>query len=118
MKIKYPHLKTLISVGGWGGSRRFSDVALTDASRATFAASCVEFVAANGLDGIDIDWEFPVAGGARGNARRPEDKANFTKLLATLRTPPSMPVASCRRPPLPPYDRRPPPARRTRTTWS
>ncbi len=85
LKAKYPHLKTLISVGGWGGSRRFSDVALSDASRAKFAASCVEFVAANGLDGVDIDWEFPVAGGVRGNAKRPEDKANFTRLLAALR---------------------------------
>ena len=85
LKAEHPHLKTLISVGGWGGSRRFSDVALTDASRAKFAASCVEFITANGFDGVDIDWEFPVIGGAPGSAKRPEDKANFTKLLGSLR---------------------------------
>ncbi|HEY2157716.1 MAG TPA: glycoside hydrolase family 18 protein, partial [Isosphaeraceae bacterium] len=85
LKAKYPHLKALISVGGWGGSKRFSDVALSDASRAKFAASCVEFVGANGLDGVDIDWEFPVVGGEAGNAKRPEDKVNFTRLLAALR---------------------------------
>src|SRR4051794_40147280 len=43
LKAAHPHLKLLISVGGWGGSKRFSDVALTDASRSKFAASCVEF---------------------------------------------------------------------------
>lgn len=85
LKAKHPHLKTLVSVGGWGGSQRFSDVALNDASRAKFAASCAAFVAEHGLDGVDIDWEFPVVGGARGNAKRPEDRANFTKLLAALR---------------------------------
>lgn len=86
LKARHPHLKTLISVGGWGGSRRFSDVALTDDSRAKFAASCVEFLTANGLDGVDIDWEFPVSGGERGNAKRPEDRANCTRLLAALRS--------------------------------
>ncbi len=86
LRAKYPHLKAMISIGGWGGSRRFSDVALSDASRGKFAASCVEFVAANGLDGVDIDWEFPVIGGAKGDAKRPEDKVNFTRLLAALRT--------------------------------
>ena len=85
LKRKHPHLKTLISVGGWGGSGRFSDVALTDESRAKFAESCVEFVAANGLDGVDVDWEFPVIGGPPGSAKRPEDKVNFTSLLGSLR---------------------------------
>ena len=37
------------------------------------------------FDGIDIDWEFPVAGGMQGNVERPVDKENFTLLLAELR---------------------------------
>lgn len=37
------------------------------------------------LDGIDIDWEFPVSGGMGGNKHRPEDRQNFTALLAEFR---------------------------------
>lgn len=86
LKDSHPHLKTLISVGGWTWSTNFSDVALTPASRALFAASCVEFVVDYGFDGVDIDWEYPVSGGLPGNITRPEDRENFTLLLAELRT--------------------------------
>lgn len=80
-----PSLKTLISVGGWSWSGRFSDVALTDASRTAFADSCVDFIVQYGFDGVDIDWEYPVTGGLSTNVRRPEDKQNFTLLIQKLR---------------------------------
>jgi chitinase len=85
LKKKHPHLRTLISVGGWADSERFSDAALTDESRWTFARSCADFVAEHQLDGVDIDWEFPVSGGDKDHVARPEDKRNFTLLLAELR---------------------------------
>jgi chitinase len=88
LKTKNPHLKLTISIGGWGGSARFSDAALTDESRKRFAGSAMElfFRKWPGLfDGIDIDWEFPVQGGLKGNVERPADKHNFTLLLAELR---------------------------------
>ncbi len=80
-----PDLKVLISVGGWSWSGKFSDVALTDASRTVFAQSCVAFIKQYGLDGVDLDWEYPVAGGMSTNTTRPEDKQNFTLLLQKLR---------------------------------
>lgn len=80
-----PNLKTLISVGGWTWSDKFSDVALTDKSRIAFANSCVDFIKKYGFDGIDIDWEYPVGGGLPTNKYRKEDKQNFTLLLKTLR---------------------------------
>ncbi|MCB9157273.1 MAG: hypothetical protein H6645_09170, partial [Caldilineaceae bacterium] len=86
LKEAHSHLKTLISVGGWNWSSRFSDVALTPESRARFAQSCVTFMTRYGFDGIDIDWEYPVSGGLAGNGARPEDKQNFTLLLAELRS--------------------------------
>ncbi|PZD95395.1 hypothetical protein DNH61_12720 [Paenibacillus sambharensis] len=85
LKQRYPHLKTFISVGGWSWSGRFSDAALTDASRTVFANSAVEFIVKYGFDGVDIDWEYPVVGGAPGGVKRPEDKQNFTLLMQKLR---------------------------------
>jgi len=84
-KEMHPHLRTLLSIGGWTWSRDFSDVALTDASRERFARSCVELAARYGFDGLDVDWEFPVSGGLDTNIRRPEDKANYVLLLQALR---------------------------------
>lgn len=88
LKQRHPHLRILPSVGGWGGSARFSDAALTEASRRAFAASAVDLVARRwpGLfDGFDVDWEFPVSGGMAGNVERPADRENFVLLLAELR---------------------------------
>ncbi|MDW2800368.1 glycosyl hydrolase family 18 protein [Clostridium boliviensis] len=85
LKLKNPNLKTLISVGGWNWSGRFSDAALTDASRSAFADSCVDFIVKYGFDGVDLDWEYPVSGGLVTNSRRPEDKQNFTLLLQKIR---------------------------------
>ncbi|HEY9059085.1 MAG TPA: glycosyl hydrolase family 18 protein [Pseudobacteroides sp.] len=84
-KKLYPKVKTLISVGGWSQSMYFSDVALSESSRKVFADSCVDFIRQYQFDGVDIDWEYPVAGGLAGNKNRPEDKQNFTMLLKQLR---------------------------------
>ncbi len=86
LKVQYPHLKVLISIGGWNGSARFSDVALTAESRTKFVDSCINlyFRKYPGVfDGMDIDWEYPVSGGLQ--AGRPEDKRNFTLLLQEFR---------------------------------
>ncbi len=85
LKQQHPHLRTMISVGGWTWSGRFSDVAATDAGRKKFAASCAAFVEQWGFDGVDVDWEYPVEGGLDTNTTRPEDGHNYTLLLAELR---------------------------------
>ena len=86
LKQQHTQLQTLISVGGWTWSERFSDVALTAVSRTAFAESAVEFMLEHGFDGIDIDWEYPVSGGEWDNVNRPEDKQNYTLLMQELRT--------------------------------
>jgi chitinase len=88
LKARNPHLKLTISIGGWTDSGKFSDAALTDSTRRLFTGSALDLFIRHrpGLfDGIDIDWEFPVAGGMKGNVERPADKENFTLLLAELR---------------------------------
>ena len=85
LKSAYPSLRTVISIGGWDGSQRFSDAALTDASRIAFADSVIAFIKTNGFDGVDIDWEYPTGGGLSTNVFRSVDKTNFGLLLKTLR---------------------------------
>lgn len=84
MKQKYPHIKTLISVGGWTWSSNFSKVAANEASRQKFAETALTFCTKYGFDGVDIDWEFPVEGG-NDIPHLPEDKENYTKLLKKCR---------------------------------
>jgi chitinase len=83
-RSRNPALRILISIGGWSWSKHFSDAVLTDSSRAVFAASATAIVAEYGLDGIDIDWEYP---GMRGddNTFRPEDKEHYTLMFKSLR---------------------------------
>lgn len=85
LKQENPDLKTLISVGGWNWSGRFSDAALTEETRTAFADSCVDFIVKYGFDGVDLDWEYPVSGGLTSNSKRLEDKENFTLLLQKIR---------------------------------
>ena len=83
LKKANPRLKLIISVGGWQ-AEGFSDAALTDSSRHTFALSAVKLLRDYAADGIDLDWEYPGQGVA-GIKYRNEDKHNFTLLLQTLR---------------------------------
>jgi chitinase len=84
LKKRYPHLKFIMSVGGWTDSGPFYEMAATDASRRTFVESCAAFLKTYPqFDGIDIDWEHPVVGGLQPG--QPRDAHNFVLLLAALR---------------------------------
>ncbi len=78
-----PALRIVLSVGGWGAGG-FSTMAMTENGRRTFAASCLAAVEQYGLDGIDIDWEYPCSDQA-GIDADPRDKENYTALLQALR---------------------------------
>lgn len=57
-------LQTLLAVGGWENSQYFSNVSASAEQRATFIESLLELVELHGLDGVDIDWEYPCTGAA------------------------------------------------------
>lgn len=102
LKQMYPDLRVLISLGGWTWSTYFSDAALPQ-NREDFVASCIDLFIKGNLpilscepqggpgsafgvfDGIDLDWEWPASAGADGNVIRPEDRENFTALVAEFR---------------------------------
>ena len=83
LKPENPHLKVIVSVGGWQ-AEGFSDAAFTADSRRRFAGSVVDLVRSHRVDGVDLDWEYP-GQGAGGIKHRPQDKQNFTHLLAEVR---------------------------------
>ena len=85
LREKHPGLKIALSIGGWDESTYFSDAAATAKSRETFAQSCAALLTAHKLDGMDLDWEYPVSGGTSGVIHRPQDRENFTLLLKALR---------------------------------
>ena len=83
LKKVNPDLKVMLSVGGWG-SGRFSEMAMDRKLRRSFADDCLRVVKEFGLDGIDIDWEYPTSSAA-GISYSPEDTGNFTMLMKDLR---------------------------------
>ena len=83
LKKNNPELKVMLSVGGWG-SGRFSEMAAEEANRRSFADDCLRVVEEFGLDGIDIDWEYPTSSLAKISSS-PDDTENFTELMKELR---------------------------------
>ncbi|KAI8325540.1 glycoside hydrolase, partial [Martensiomyces pterosporus] len=85
VRRRNPHLRSIISVGGWSWSGGFSGMAATRESRTVFIRSVGAFLQRYRFDGIDIDWEHPVEGGLDGNPHHPNDAANYVHLLRELR---------------------------------
>lgn len=60
-KAKQAHrtLKTLVAFGGWEGREKWAPTMADPEKRATFVASATKLMLDLGMDGIDIDWEYP-----------------------------------------------------------
>jgi spore germination protein YaaH len=70
-------VKVIASVGGANHSTVFPSMAANASARTTFANSMRDYINSNGIDGVDIDWEYPA------NA---QDSANLTLLLKAVRS--------------------------------
>ncbi|WP_369616717.1 glycosyl hydrolase family 18 protein [Flavobacterium sp. CFS9] len=97
LKEKYPHLKILISVGGWTKGQDLSPIAASPVARAALAADMANFIVTYPfIDGFDIDWEYPLMGGTDGTEivngipvppqkYHPDDNKNLVLLLKAMR---------------------------------
>ena len=61
LKKRNPRLKIILSLGGWGGCQTCSPVFSTRHGRRKFSKSVKQSSKYFGTDGIDLDWEYPVA---------------------------------------------------------
>ena len=75
-----------LSIGGWDGSKYFSQAVSTPSNTATFVNNIKKAVSTYGVDGVDIDWEYPGVQGAGGNIVSPSDTVNFLSFLQQLRS--------------------------------
>jgi chitinase len=85
LKTKYPQLKVMLALGGWGGCKTCSEVFSSQQERSEFAESAKELLVKYNADGLDLDWEYPAIEGPPGHAYSPADKQNFTLLVQELR---------------------------------
>lgn len=84
-KSTYPELKILLMIGGWGPhANGFSMMARDAGKRKAFCEECARICKEYGIDGIDLDWEYPTYA-AEGNGADPSDTKNFTTLMKELR---------------------------------
>lgn len=83
LKSCNPDLKVSLSLGS-ATADDFSAGSATEAGRKKIAASCAKVVKQYGLDGVDMDWEYPCCSSNFGTAS-PADKQNFTALCREIR---------------------------------
>merc|ERR1711936_544881 len=85
LKEQNPNLKVMYSVGGWtAGGWIFSMMAETAENREKFIKSAIHFIRYFGLDGLDVDWEFPGFDMLPEVPTNPADREHFTLLIREL----------------------------------
>ncbi|XP_075974306.1 chitinase-3-like protein [Anticarsia gemmatalis] len=82
LKQHNPNLKILLSVGGAGNDRGFSDMVVNHASRKVFIKSIKRILRNYTLDGVDLDWEFPALHNVQVGGR---ERQHFSQLLREIR---------------------------------
>ena len=88
-KAQYPGLKVKLQMGGWGkNADGWSQMARDEAKRKAFVEECVAICEEYGIDGFDIDWEYPTYAARDGdhvNGASPDDWGNFVTLFKEMR---------------------------------
>lgn len=74
-----------LSIGGWTGSLSFSTLVGNSKNRTSFVETISRAVKKYGVNGIDLDWEYPNEQGIGCNTINKNDSANFLAFLKLLR---------------------------------
>lgn len=88
LKRADPDLKVFIAIGGWtfndpgATATTFSDIARSETNTKKFAKSLISFMSTYNFDGVDLDWEYPVAEDRSG---RDEDFKNLPTFMRRLK---------------------------------
>lgn len=83
LKRMNPNLKILLSIGGAGNDTGFPNMVINHASRKTFIKSVKNVLRTYRLDGIDLDWEFPLVHVDVNIYKR--QRQHFSQLLREIR---------------------------------
>ncbi|MDE6342454.1 MAG: hypothetical protein K2K93_09060 [Muribaculaceae bacterium] len=83
LKKKNPELKVLLGLGGYK-REGFSEMAGDRKKRKALVRNVKEIIEEYGLDGVDLDWEFPTTTDG-GHTASPKDDRNYVTLVKDLR---------------------------------
>ncbi|MFV0418049.1 MAG: glycoside hydrolase family 18 protein [Dysgonomonas sp.] len=85
LKTDNPKLKVLISVAARDWSKGFAKNPLTDDASQAFAESVIEIVRGNDLDGIDINWGYPIAANLKDIVSTEGTSQNYVKVISAIK---------------------------------
>ncbi|MDE6379420.1 MAG: hypothetical protein K2L11_03030 [Muribaculaceae bacterium] len=83
LKKQNPNLKVILGIGG-DKREGFSEMAGDKKKRKAFVSQVKHIVDSLGLDGVDLDWEFPTTDKG-GHTATPKDDRNYVSLVKDLR---------------------------------
>ncbi len=83
LKKQNPELKVILGIGGYK-KEGFCEMASDKKKRKSFVKNVTHIIDSLGLDGIDLDWEFPTTDKG-GHTASPKDDKNYVTLVKDLR---------------------------------
>ncbi len=85
LKERNPDLKIMLSMGGWDRSASFSAVFADPALRRNWVQSFFRLQDEFGFDGLELDWRYPVGGGAANTPVSRMDWQSYATAISELR---------------------------------